>query len=88
MREQQLQGASVLYACEGVLHYVAHKHRLWGRCCTVKQRGRKTRHVIRNFHVVWTRLPSDEVVIEAGARALRLYVERQAAQAKKAEGEE
>ena len=54
----------------------------------MKQRGKKTRHVIRNFHVVWTRLPSDEVVIEAGARALRLYVERQAAQARKAEAEE
>lgn len=54
----------------------------------MKQRGNKPRHVVRNFHVVWTRLPSDEVVIEAGARALRLYVERQAAQAKKAGNEE
>jgi hypothetical protein len=49
----------------------------------VKQRG--NRKVIRNFHVVWTRLPSDEIIIEAGARALRLYAERQAAQAKQAD---
>lgn len=49
----------------------------------MKQRGRRSRQVIRKFHVVWTRLPSDELVIEAGARALRLYAELQAAQAKK-----
>jgi hypothetical protein len=50
----------------------------------VKQRGNKRRQVVRNFHVVWTRLPSDEIIIEAGARALRLYAERQAAETQKA----
>lgn len=45
----------------------------------MSQRNPNSRRVVRQFHVVWVRPPSEELIIEAGARALRLHAERQAA---------
>lgn len=39
---------------------------------------RRPGKAVREFYVVWTAPPSDEVIIAAGARALRLHAERKA----------
>lgn len=50
-------------------------------------RSPRPRGVVRQFQVVWVRPPSEELIIEAGARALRLHAERQAARQAAEQGE-
>lgn len=45
----------------------------------MKEKRPRAQATVRRFHVVWVRPPSDEIIIEAGARAIRLHAERQAA---------
>ena len=58
--------------------WVLHTHRIRG-VPRVNEKRPRAQGAVRRFYVVWVRPPSDEIIIEAGARAIRLHAERQAA---------